>query len=493
MTGALHRLFTGSNAIYLVGIGFTLINAILIANEFYYASLVPVLLAVVLLAFFALDKLVLFIVFLTPLSVNLTDIGLGVGLTLPTDPLLFGVMLMFILKLFAERKFDKKIADHPITLAITINLVWIGVTTITSEMPLISLKYFVSRLWYVITFFFVLTQLFRNFKNIKLFLGLYMVAFIGIIGYTIIHHGMYGFLEQPAHWVMSPFFNDHTSYGAALAMFYPLLIGLVFGSSYSRSWKIVFLSVLILFTVALVLSYTRAAWVSLVGALGVYILMRFRIKFTTVLALATAFFIALFISWDTIVMKLEQNRQDSSAEITEHVQSITNISTDASNLERLNRWSSAWRMFKARPFVGWGPGTYMFQYAPFQHSSEKTRISTNAGDKGNAHSEYIGPLSESGVFGMLSFLIVIICVVYYSISLYPRIKNKEHRLYLVSLFLGLVTYLIHGILNNFLDTDKASAPFWGFIAAIVALEVYHLKSAEEESADKAPLLESSGE
>ena len=464
----------------MVGVGFALLNAILIANEFYYAPILPVLVAILLLAFFALDKLVLLIVFLTPLSVNLTDIGLGVGLTLPTDPLLFGVMLIFILKLFAENKFDKRIADHPITLAICVNLVWIAVTTITSEMPLVSLKYFISRLWYVITFFLVMTQLFKDFKNIKLFLALYLVGFVGIIGYTIVHHGIFGFTEQAAHWVMSPFFNDHTSYGAALAMFYPLLIALVFGSSYSRSWKVIFALVLILFSIALVLSYTRAAWVSLIGALGVYLFMRFRVKFTTILALAGVFFIALFISFDTIVMKLEKNRQDSSAEFTEHIQSITNISTDASNLERLNRWSSAWRMFKARPFVGWGPGTYMFQYAPFQHSSEKTRISTNAGDAGNAHSEYIGPLAESGVFGMLSFLLVIICVVYYAVKLYPRMQNKEHRLYLVSLFLGLVTYLIHGILNNFLDTDKASAPFWGFVAAIVAIEVYHTKKAESE-------------
>jgi O-antigen ligase len=276
-------------------------------------------------------------------------------------------------------------------------------------------------------------------------------------------------------------------------MFYPVLIGLVFKSSYSKSWKVVFFGVLMLFTVALILSYTRAAWVSLIGALGVYILIRLRIKFSTVIGIAAVFFVALFISWDTIVMKMEQNRQDSSAEITEHIQSITNISTDASNLERLNRWSAAWRMFKERPFVGWGPGTYMFQYAPFQLSSEKTRISTNAGDKGNAHSEYIGPLSESGVFGMLSFLILIICVVYYSITLYPRVKNKEHRMYLINLFLGLVTYLIHGILNNFLDTDKASAPFWGFIAAIVAIEVYHLKEKVESNKDEKPLLEPSGE
>jgi len=43
----------------------------------------------------------------------------------------------------------------------------------------------------------------------------------------------------------------------------------------------------------------------------------------------------------------------------------------------------------------------------------------------------------------------------------------------LTFLLGLVTYYLHGSLNNFLDTDKASVPFWGFTAAIVALEVYH--------------------
>ncbi len=488
MTDSAGSISVNSKLIYVVGGLFAAINALLIGFEFYYAPLLPAIIAIFLLAFFALDKLVLLIVFLTPLSVNLTDIGLGVGLTLPTDPLLFGVMLMFFLKLFAERKFDKRIADHPITLAIIINLVWIAITTATSEMPLVSLKFLISRLWYVVTFFFVATQIFRTFENIKLYLAMYVTAFIGIICYTIIHHGMYGFLEQPAHWVMSPFFNDHTSYGAVLAMFYPLLIGLVFGSSYSRSWKLVFFGILLLFSVALILSYTRAAWVSLIGALGIYIVMQLRIKFVTLMMLASALIVALALSWDTIVMKLEKNRQDSSAELAEHVQSITNISTDASNLERLNRWSSAWRMFQERPFVGWGPGTYMFQYAPFQLSDNKTIISTNAGDKGNAHSEYIGPLSESGIFGMLSFIIVVICVIYYAVMLYFRMENKEHRMYLMSVLLGLITYLIHGLLNNFLDTDKASAPFWGFIAIIVALDVYHTRSADE----KKKLLEPGG-
>jgi hypothetical protein len=36
---------------------------------------------------------------------------------------------------------------------------------------------------------------------------------------------------------------------------------------------------------------------------------------------------------------------------------------------------------------------------------------------------------------------------------------------------GLTTYVIHGGLNNFLDTDKISALFWGMIAMIVAIDM----------------------
>lgn len=471
----------GVKYIYAAGGLFALLNAVLIATEFYYLPLVPIALAIALLALLALDKLVLLIVFLTPLSVNLTDIGMGVGMTLPTDPLMFGVLLMFLLKLLVERGFPKEITEHPITLAIIVNVVWMAMTTITSEMPMVSVKFLVSRMWYLATFYFVATQLFRDFSKIKLFTGLYLASFTVIICYTVIRHAIYGFEEQPAHWVMEPFFSDHTSYGAALALFYPLIIGLTVMSKYSRSWKVLFLGLLLLFSVALVLSYTRAAWISLAGCFGVFVIMWFRIRFTKVAIIGLSALAILAVSWSTIVMELEQNRQDSSAEFTEHLQSMTNISTDASNLERLNRWGSAWRMFNERPAVGWGPGTYAFQYAPFQLANEKTIISTNAGDAGNAHSEYIGPLSEQGLFGMISFALIVICIIYYSVRLYVRIDNREHRMYMVCMFLGLISYMLHGMLNNFLDTDKISAPFWGFTAAIVAIDVYHTKRKEQKT------------
>jgi len=180
---------------------------------------------------------------------------------------------------------------------------------------------------------------------------------------------------------------------------------------------------------------------------------------------------------------LEKNKQDSSENFVEHIKSIYNISSDASNLERINRWQSAFRMFDERPIVGWGPGTYQFNYAPFQRSQDRTIISTNAGDLGNAHSEYIGPLAEQGVLGLVTTLILMVTVLYTGIKVYQKAKNKEIKLYSLVAVLSLVTYFVHGLLNNFLDTDKASIPFWGFFAMIVAMDLYH-KDKEEIPIEK---------
>ncbi len=130
-------------------------------------------------------------------------------------------------------------------------------------------------------------------------------------------------------------------------------------------------------------------------------------------------------------------------------------------------------MFGERPFWGWGPGTYQFMYAPFQMSREKTIISTNAGDRGNAHSEFIGPLAETGVIGALSVILLFGLVIYRGLKLYASSQDREVKLLTLSVLLGLISYFAHGFLNNFLDTDKASVPFWGFIAILVALDVYH--------------------
>ena len=132
-------------------------------------------------------------------------------------------------------------------------------------------------------------------------------------------------------------------------------------------------------------------------------------------------------------------------------------------------------MFKEHPVFGFGPGTYQFEYAPYQHASEKTRISTNAGDKGNAHSEYIGPLAESGVLGFLGVVALLIFTITTGLRIYKKADSSEIKMLSLSITLGLITYFFHGTMNDFLDTDKASVPFWGFIAVLVAMDLFYVK------------------
>jgi putative inorganic carbon (HCO3(-)) transporter len=113
----------------------------------------------------------------------------------------------------------------------------------------------------------------------------------------------------------------------------------------------------------------------------------------------------------------------------------------------------------------------MFKYAPYQISYQKTPISTEEGDRGNAHSEYLGPLSESGFIGSLSFLAIVITTLITGFGVYRKVQIKQMKILVLSLMLGLITYYVHGIMNNFLDTDKASALFWGFTGMLVAIDV----------------------
>lgn len=466
-----------SYQLVLLTLSFVLLNTIFLANEFFLLGFLPIILILVFLAFFSLEKLLLLIVFCTPLSFSLEGLDFGgIGMFVPTEPLLFGVLLLFLVRLITNIRIDVKIINHPITYAILFYLSWMSFTILTSEIPLVSLKFLISRMWFVVPFFFLGAALFKNLQNVKRFLWLYLVPLSFVILITSYKHSLFHFDLESSHLVMYPFFKDHTRYGAVIAFMIPLALYLF---SVSKKKNIV-LGIILVLALGLILSFTRAAWVSLVAASIFAMVLKFKISFSRFIALVIVGVGGLLLSWNTIIMTLEKNTQDSSSSLSKHVESVSNISTDASNLERINRWNCALRMFKERPLFGWGPGTYAFQYAPFQRSQEKTIISTNQGDLGNAHSEFLGPLAESGILGLLSFLFLMVAVYYQGMKLYYNLEKGELKGLVFCSLLSLTTYFTHGFLNNFLDTDKLAIPFWSCIAFLLVVDIYHKKTLIQE-------------
>ncbi len=459
-----------------ISMAFVILNSIFIASEFFFLSIFPALLFVGLLYFTRADLVLILISFLTPLAVNLSSFDLDIGVSIPTEPLLAALLVLIIAKILYDREFDKRILIHPISIVIYLYLIWMLLCTFTSEFPIVSLKAFIAKLWFIIPLYFFGIQAFRKEQNMWYFIYAYIFGFLIVIFYTLINHAINAFSSEAAHWVMTPFYNDHTSYGAMLAMFIPILSGFLFIKDYSSSKKFLIFTLLIIFVVAIIFSISRAAWASVLAAFGIWFLIYFKIKFRWIFSIAAIVFFIGFAYKGEIIQKLERNKQDAKGGLVQHVESVSNVATDASNLERINRWSSAIGMFKKRPVFGYGPGTYQFIYAPFQHSYEKTVISTNAGNRGTAHSEYLLVLSEEGLLGGICLISIFILIIITAVKNNKNVKNSKIRLLNMIVMLGIFTYLFHAIFNNFLDTDKAAVPFWGLTAIITSINIYHLKT-----------------
>jgi O-antigen ligase len=453
---------------------FVALQAVAISREFFFVALAPAALLVIWAAFFKIEFVFFTIVFFTPLSINLEKLNIGgVGIYLPTEPLLIGLLLLFIFKVLSGKSIDRRIYNHPISYLLYVYIAWMIITSVNSQLPVVSLKFLATRLWFIATAYFLAAHLFKSIENVKRFFIIYMIPLCLVVLYTVTRHSTFGFDKDSAHWVMEPFFKDHTSYGAVLAMFMPISLGLLFVKKIPLYTRIFIIVAFFILSLGTILSYTRAAWISLVGVAAIFAVLQTRIKFSTLVMSFAVLSVLVTLNWTNITMGLQQNKQESSDELGEHVTSISNVSSDASNLERLNRWNCALEMWRQKPILGWGPGTYQFFYAPFQRSQDLTIISTRRGDGGNAHSEYLGPLCEQGVIGMTLMVLLLFFVSAYGFKLYYKMKSGDLRIIVVSAYLGLMTYYIHGVLNNYLDTDKASIPFWGFTAILVAADIFH--------------------
>ena len=455
-----------------VGLLLSLVFGLLIWQDQAYLSLFPAGLLAIYFAIFQTEKLFIAIAFLTPLSINIEEFNSSFGLFLPSEPLLFGLMLWLSALQIYRPFMPKNLWRQPILFSVGVFLLWIFISSITSSHPLISFKFLLAKLWFIVPVLFFGIHFLQKEKNRITFIWLFIISTCIVVIYTITHHAMYAFGEKESHWVMSPFFKDHTIYGAIVALNVPLVFGLYFYKKHAPLIQAVLILMIALILLGLYFSYTRAAWLSVFGCIFIAGLIFYKINWKPLAGFGLITLIIIFIKWDSIQMELARNKQDHTTEsFDERLQSATNISTDASNLERINRWSCAIAMFENRPVFGYGPGTYAFEYAPFQEPENLTIISTNFGDMGNAHSEYLGSLAEMGLIGLLCFLSIVACIFYTSIKVYHRIPTMERgtRVLVLTMIMAMSTYFIHAFLNNFLDTDKAAVPIWAMCAMIIAI------------------------
>jgi len=420
-----------------------------------------------------------FMVFVIPMSLGLKDVGEGLGISVPSEPFILLAGCGGLLFLIREGLGDRRIVGHPLLWIVGIQHLWAFVTFLASGATLVSLKFFLARSLFLVVFFFLGIHIFRHPRGGLRFFRAYLLGFFPIILYSLIKLSGLGLARRFSPEMAEPFFDDHTIFGACLALLLPMVLLLARNkvAGVRGRWPRGLVgAVLVAVVLGLFFSFSRAAWMSVVLMGGFALLMRWKISFGQVLLLLGLMVgVGLYFQSD-IVESMQQNESVSGQDLAETARSVTNVNSDESNQERVNRWSCAVRMWKDKPVMGFGPGTYETFYPDYQIKAEMTRISTKEGDRGDAHSEYLTLLSEQGTPGLIIWLLLLLIALRTGLRIAYHAIDPRARQLGRAILLGLLTYFVHGFVNSFLDLDEAASLFWAMLAMLLILDVKFVPS-----------------
>lgn len=469
---------------YGLGLAFMVLLVYGLQKETYWVIGLPLLLVFVYLILFKLNHVLLALNLIIPLAIEYDDIGFGFGLSLPDEPLIMLIMAVSLFRFLIDGSYDKRVLRHPITILILLNLLWYFFTSFTSQLPFVSFKFTMARFWFIVSFYFLAIMLFRDALNMQKYFWLYILGLAFVVIYTLLAHAKVGFTQESSYHISLPFYRAHGIYSAAISFFIPFFLAYFFYQNQlkNKPWFLILVSAFIgLFLIGVFYSYTRAAWLSIMVSVAMFLPVMFKVKWRTQLLVLGLGILVFVVFQEQIYYALSKNKQDSAEGFNKHLQSASNIKTDASNVERINRWMSAIHMFKQQPVLGYGPGTYPFLYASHQQAKYRTLISTNLGNQGGVHSEFLAPLAETGVFGAVSLIGILLVAFSTGFARLYQLKNPKIKLMLLSAILGLAGYFTHGFLNNYSETTKIAPLVWGALAIIVAVDVYHRNDQQEQA------------
>lgn len=412
--------------------------------------------------------------FTMPIAMESSNFIGKASLSLPSDIIAACLLLLYIFRLLSKPHIHWRFLKHPISVMLILWLLWMFITSFGSEIPLVSFKYFISTLWFVIAFYTLSGIFFREQDQMEAFFKISVPTLLFVILYSIVLHGFKGFTHEASYEISRPFYKEHTVYGGSIALFFPGVFLLAFSHYVNPRWKLFWRFAAGIIFLGILLSYTRAAWLGMICGMGLmFLLYNWTWIKKLIPVLASILVLVLFYVGTQFANYnfREVNKHDDG--LIHRVTSIFDTQTDNSNKERFNRWVAAINMTKEKPWFGHGPGTYAMLYAPYQETRSLTIISTYHGDQGTTHNEYLLAASEMGIIGAILAFGLFLATMIRGIKGFFQSSHPTQRLLYAAAVCGLTTYYFHSIFNNLMDQEKMAIPAYALMAIIASLDVFH--------------------
>lgn len=452
--------------------GFTLIIGVVagvwLDNILWFA--LPFMVLGVYLGINSIHTLYYALCFFLPLSIEASLPG-GFGIDFPDEIFMVGLMILTLALLLSNKKYyPAALHSNPVTSLLIIHFLWILVCTAFSSNVLVSVKFSLSKFWYLTTFVVLTAIIIKSVDDFKRVFWIITIPLFFTTVYTLIRHYKVGFSFADVNYTMSPFFRNHVSYAAMLSEWIPfVLLGFMWYKKHSIGRQLL----LIIFPIMLLgvfFAYTRSAWLALLAAFGIQVIIRLRLtKWVAATGVITACVALFVLSRNYYYINYAPNYASTiyHEDLGEHLASTYKME-DISSAERIYRWVAGFRMSQTEPVHGFGPGNFYNFYKSYTVSAFQTYVSSNP-ERSTVHNYFILMLVEQGIIGLIIYSLLILSIFWYGEFLFHRLHERQDRMWLMAILMSMAAILVNNTLSDMLETDKVGSVFYMNIAMIAVL------------------------
>jgi O-antigen ligase len=328
-------------------------------------------------------------------------------------------------------------------------LVWQLVCAIASPHRAISLRAYRSE-WLVMTYFLISFGI-QSVEQLGRVLRLLVIAASILAIYGIVQHftGVDYIKHKTVHTWNNTYkamglLGHHITFGVFYAWAFSISLAFLVSASQRLRSRIVWTLPTCLCALAVLYSYSRAAWLgALASFLTVMSLRRFRVDYL----------VAVLLGVLVIAVLLEPGALQRA------VGPAAGETASEGDATRVLLLKTSMRMIAAYPVFGIGPGAFRAAFENFKVAGD---YSTTC----HAHNDYVNFAVHTGIIGLVILITVMAIVLRGAVHVYRAGVDLQSQRYLLALIGGLVAILVSGLFQCNLTDSEIAIQAWLIIGSV---------------------------
>jgi O-antigen ligase len=407
------------------------------------------------------------LIVMLPLSTEL-NITSSLGIDFPDEIFMILLTALVLIKILHQPKcFPANLYHEPLFLLLLMMMSWVFISTCFASHPILSIKFFLARIWYIVPFVLLPQILLHSQTRVKKMVLLLLIPMLFIVIQTLFRHASYGFSFVDIKKTINPFFRNHVNYSSMLVCLLAPAIALRYlTSTTNKNRKWISLAIFI-GLIGLFFSYSRGAWVALiVGILFAFLMYQNWVKKIIIFAISLLLITGSWLLANYHYMRFapDHDRTIFHTDFSEHMAATISMK-DVSNAERFYRWVAGMRMFVERPVTGFGPNNFYPSYRPYTLNAFETWVSNNP-EHSSIHNYFLLTLAEQGIPGLILLTLLWLSMLFRLQYLYNKLQNQFDRIVTITVGAMLAMILTINLMSDMIETDKIGSLFWlcvGFV------------------------------